>query len=481
MATQRKERNMHGIKGIGITLLLMLAMTSAVFAQESSVLLEKAIYSEETLGNLSEAISIYQQIVGKADTSRNTAALALYRLGMCYRKSGNEDQARAAFNRLAQQYPEQKDLILKSQMLDLRPAPWVDGEILRMGTKSIGAKDVMGVIVYRAESTQQAGKTAWNFRQVMAMTSLSIYQAAVVNAGNYLPISSRYRVNFMGTDVEATYAPDQIQLSSLQNGVKTDSRIPLNGIVYDNWQLLHLIRCLPLREGFQVIIPVSLSGVLDNVNVSVVGKETITVPAGTFDCYKTVIAPPNNAQEQTIWFSTDGHVYPVKVIQGGVSEQELNSIEVVGKNQPVYFEDGGSGITMSLPSQWYFGRTIPGGLNSLSAPELDSILLLYSWAYKPEDEIVTRILDKWIERHKEQTPAYQVRPETREAVTIAGFDGECYVADTKNPSTGEPTVDFNYSFTTPLKKYVFVFQTNKDNFDKMKPAFESIMSTVGIK
>ena len=99
---------MHGIKGIATVMLLMLAMASALSAQESSVLLEKAIYSEETLGNLSEAINIYQQIVGKADTNRSTAALALYRLGMCYRKSGKEGEARAAFGRLLQQYPEQK-------------------------------------------------------------------------------------------------------------------------------------------------------------------------------------------------------------------------------------------------------------------------------------------------------------------------------------------------------------------------------------
>jgi hypothetical protein len=66
-------------------------------------------------------------------------------------------------------------------------------------------------------------------------------------------------------------------------------------------------------------------------------------------------------------------------------------------------------------------------------------------------------------------------------VTISGIAGEHYIADTKQPSTGEPMVEYTYSFATTAKKYVFVFQTNKDNFDRMKPAFESIMSTVGIR
>jgi hypothetical protein len=472
---------MQGIKGIGTVILLMLAMASALSAQESSVLLEKAIYSEETLGNLNEAINIYQQIVGKADTSRSTAALALYRLGVCYRKSGKEDEARAAFNRLVQQYPEQKELILKSQMLDLRPVPWTDGEILRMGIRSSGAKSDMGAIVYTAESSQVAGKATWNLRTAMVLTGMFLYQSAVVDAGNYLPISSRYLVNFMQTDTEAVYAADHVQASSLQKGVKTQTQVPLNGIAYDYWQILHLVRCLPLREGFQIVIPVYFSGILDNVKVSVVGKESVTVPAGSFECYKTVIAPPGNAQEKTVWFSADAHVYPVKSIEGGTSEQELNSIEVAGKNQQVNFDDSGSGIVMSLPSQWYFGRSLAGGLNTLAAPEDDSVLVLYSWPIKPEDDSVTKILDKWIANQKEINPAYQARAGTREAVSLAGFAGERFIADTAEAATGIPSVDLTYSFVTTLKRYVFVFQTKKDNFDKMKPAFESIMSTVGIK
>ncbi len=472
---------MHGIKGIATTMLLMLAMASALSAQESSVLLEKAIYSEETLGNLSEAINIYQQIVGKADTNRNTAALALYRLGMCYRKSGKEDEARAAFSRLVQQYPEQKDLIMKSQMLDIRPAPWADGEVLRMGIRSIGAKDDTGAMVYTAESSQVAGKAVWDLRSVIVLTGMSLYQSAVVDAGNYLPVSSRYFVSFMQMDVSATYAPDHVQISSMRNGVRTQQDLPLNGIAYDNWQILHLVRCLQLREGFQIAIPVQFSGTIDSVRVSVIGKESVTVPAGSFECYKTVITMPGNAPEKTVWFSADAHVYPVKLVEGGTSEQELNSIDVVGKNQSVQFDDGVSGITMSLPSQWYFGRSIMGGLNCIAAPELDSVLLLYSWPIKPEYDSPAKILDKWTEGRNEQNRPYQVRPESREAVTLAGFAGERLIADTAEAASGTPSVDYTFSFVTTLKRYVLVFQTKKDNFDKMKPAFESIISTVGIK
>ncbi len=474
---------MHGIKGIGTIMILMLAMSTAFSAQESSVLLEKAIYAEETLGNLTDAIRIYQQIVQAADVNRTTGALALYRLGMCYRKSGNEEEARAAFTRLAQQYPEQKDLIAKSQMLNLRPAPWTDGEVLRMGTKSSGAKSDMGAYVYSAESIQEAGKPAWNFRNVMVTSGMSIYQAAVVDAGSYTPISGRMRVSFMLMDNEARYTQNQVDVSSLQNGVKASRQIPLSGVVYDSAQILHLVRCLPLREGFQTTISVfnPTAGTTVNLKVAVVGRETITVPAGTFDCLKTSLTPEGNAQDQTVWLSTEGHFYPVKLVQGGILEQELHSIEVVGKTQMVRFEDKESGINMSMPPQWYFGRTVLGGLVSLAAPELDSLLLLYSWERKPEDPALAKFVDNWISKHQQLPQTYQVREGTREAATIAGLEAERYIADTRHASTGEAMVEYTYSFVTPAKKYVFVFQTSKDNFDNMKPAFESITASVGIR
>ena len=78
-------------------------------AEESvSVLLEKAIYQEETVGDLDEAILIYQKIAQEADANRSVIAQALYRLGLCYSKKGEHKKASALFEKLIQEYPEQK-------------------------------------------------------------------------------------------------------------------------------------------------------------------------------------------------------------------------------------------------------------------------------------------------------------------------------------------------------------------------------------
>jgi hypothetical protein len=73
---------MKHLRRIGLVLIFVLTFNLAFSAQDPSVLLEKAIYAEETLGNLNEAIGIYQQITAAAESNRATAAQALYRLGM---------------------------------------------------------------------------------------------------------------------------------------------------------------------------------------------------------------------------------------------------------------------------------------------------------------------------------------------------------------------------------------------------------------
>jgi len=67
---------------IGWILLLALSIRSGIAQEDLAVLLEKAIYTEETLGNLGEAAKLYQQIAANSEAGRTIAAQALFRLGM---------------------------------------------------------------------------------------------------------------------------------------------------------------------------------------------------------------------------------------------------------------------------------------------------------------------------------------------------------------------------------------------------------------
>src|SRR5512136_1399073 len=163
LATTERKTEMKHLRRIGLVLTLMLIFSSAVSAQDSSVLLEKAIYTEETLGNLGEAIGIYQQVLSSTTANRATGALALYRLGMCYQKSGRAPEAQAAFAKLARLYPERQDLIAKisgasASQLELQAAPWVDGEVLHMAVK-LRSGNRSGTLMHSIASSQESGKT----------------------------------------------------------------------------------------------------------------------------------------------------------------------------------------------------------------------------------------------------------------------------------------------------------------------------------
>jgi Tol biopolymer transport system component len=103
---------------------------SAGAAESISVLLQKAIFAEETEGNLDAAIKIYEGIVKEGESNRPLVAQAQYRLGICFQKKGSKDQAVAALRRLLAEFPNERMLHEKAQALlrELGFAP--DGELI---------------------------------------------------------------------------------------------------------------------------------------------------------------------------------------------------------------------------------------------------------------------------------------------------------------------------------------------------------------
>ena len=95
---------------------VVLASSPCARAQTASELLEKGIFAEETVGDLDAAIKIYVQITASAEKNRPFAAQAQYRLGMCYLKKGQKQEAANAFRKLIAQFPMQTDLIAQAKV-----------------------------------------------------------------------------------------------------------------------------------------------------------------------------------------------------------------------------------------------------------------------------------------------------------------------------------------------------------------------------
>jgi len=95
------------MKLAGITCVLAIA----AFAQSVTVQMQRAIYLEETAGDVDGAIQIYRQILAAGPEARAYEAEAQFHLGASLLRKGNKAQAARAFQELMRKWPEQTSLV----------------------------------------------------------------------------------------------------------------------------------------------------------------------------------------------------------------------------------------------------------------------------------------------------------------------------------------------------------------------------------
>ncbi len=103
------------------TLLLIagLVMASAVRApaatNDLTTALQRGLFEEEANLNLDSAIQAYQSVASQFDKDRKLAATAIFRLGECYRKQGNTNDAAAQYQRILREFTDQTPLVTLSR------------------------------------------------------------------------------------------------------------------------------------------------------------------------------------------------------------------------------------------------------------------------------------------------------------------------------------------------------------------------------
>jgi len=99
-----KAKSLMSAAAFGILLLAL----SGFIQQSAEQLYQSGIYKEDVEGKLEEAIAIYQEIIKKYPQNNPVAAKALFHMGLCYEKVGNQE-AQKAYQRLIADYPGQKE------------------------------------------------------------------------------------------------------------------------------------------------------------------------------------------------------------------------------------------------------------------------------------------------------------------------------------------------------------------------------------
>src|SRR3989442_2039567 len=97
-----------------VTTIVALIVGLAQFSSAADTLsetLQKGLFEEEANHNLEAAIKAYQSVLQQTDEQRKLAATAIFRLGECYRKLGQTNEATAQYERILREFSDQGPLV----------------------------------------------------------------------------------------------------------------------------------------------------------------------------------------------------------------------------------------------------------------------------------------------------------------------------------------------------------------------------------
>ncbi|MGO9114951.1 MAG: DUF3108 domain-containing protein [Thermoguttaceae bacterium] len=461
----------------------------AATAKSPSELLEKAVYTEETVGDLDAAVKLYERAVAEAEKVDAVAAKAQYRLGLCLLKQGKKEQGVAALKEFVRRFPQEKQLVAAAQKLlpiqpglKLQPACWADGEALHYCIQLGGGLE-LGTIIFSAESAQRDGKKIWRFRSRTFANGRQMASRVDATFDTLQPIDSTWMISLAGEKI-CRYESGKAVVTSKIAGKETTQTIPLDKVVYDNEEGTFVFRGLPLADKYETKVPIftSMGGTEIDIGFNVQGKESVEVPVGKFPCLKVLLAMPIN---QTFWFSADEHRYITKIEAGGVL-MPLSEVETFKPGEAKNYKNSDLKVSLKLPPNWYayrskeasdksfdrvyllepdgeFGVSIQGAkLGELSAEEKKSPR---AWA------------DKMLAEVAKQEKDFQVRADSWQPMTVSGQKDISCVADFAT-TDGQKRVGFAVCVFGQSRAAAITINGPRDDLERMKrmiaPVAESI-------
>jgi hypothetical protein len=460
------------------------ASSAAARAAESpSALLEKGIYTEETVGDLDAAVKLYQQAVAEAKKTEAVAAKAQYRLGLCLLKQGKKKEGVAALEQVLRQYPDQTEIVAAARKhfpatpgLKLLPPMWGEGEALHYSIKLGGGLEI-GAVIYSVERAMLDGKKIWRFHSQTSAAGRRVTSRVDADFDTLMPIDSSWTIGGAGTK-QCRYERGNVIVKTIAGGKETSNTIEVSPAPYDNEEGMFVFRSLPMAEKYKTQVPIftSFGGTAISIGFEVQGKETVEVPAGKFECYKVLLPTPIN---QTFWFSNDKHHYPVKIDANGVV-MPLVKVERLKPGETRKYSD--ADLTVALPTGWFVYRSETDA--SLLAPDID-------W----DMHIKTRKLDKLSADEKESPRAWaeqglpdaakrlnnlKVRQDSWQSLTVSGQPAASYTADFV-ATDGRPMTEYVVCVFGKTLAAKLTASCPHDGLDRIKKSLGPVIESLEVK
>ncbi len=381
--------------------------------------------------------------------------------------------------------------------LNLLPAPWPDGEVLNL-TLYVKTGAEVGAIQWRADlidgpkaaTTQPADAKVWRItsRTVVPVSNMTQFTRVDATRDSFTPIAALTANSLMGR-FEAAYSTAKVQLDATADGKTSTRSFGLAGPVYDNEQVLYLIRRLPLKEGYSAtfsIFPV-LSGTQVKCTVEVVGREDVPGPGGEKTaCHKVslkVLASGETTLHHHLWFSDDQARVLVKYeapefdmkLTGRTTRRQLEQAAAQGKNLVAVSDD----FALRQPVDWMFYKSpLAEGDGRqtmyLLGPGLKAWAALPCRMARADAGTPRQVAEADIKVMEGFFKNFRVRPESWSDVKLAGLDGVSFLADYEDK--GQSFVEYRTYLLDKSSVYWFVFRVRKTQFDSIRRDLDSLMA-----
>jgi hypothetical protein len=359
----------------------------------------------------------------------------------------------------------------------LLAAPWSDGELNEYRIKLPGGMTI-GTFVYTAEANPS------RVHNILLTTRAYVggvpHQWSRVEAERETmrPISNTYMSAVLG-DTRLDYEDRQARV---QAKGKPATTVPLDGLYWDNEEVLWVMRRMPLSVGMKTKVAImSPAGLPIKLDFSVTALEEVQVPAGKFRAYKVELG----LVRQTIWVSAD-MPRPVVKLEAPGANIELASMRRVD-TAPVTYRDNLTGLSVTAAPGWIFAPNEEAGPGETSFRMLDPEGKAFAggWA-KPlktdPPQIAQQLRESLEEKTKSRSSelkAYQLRPSSVQTKAIGGQQAMSCVADYLDGD--KKMVEYVALVATPNAKAVLFTRIAAEQFDSYRPRFDAIVETLKIQ
>lgn len=491
MLSQTRMRSIGSEKRpLGMVLLTLFSIVLISVPTNGAVateLLEKAIYTEETVGDLDKAIAIYEKVLAEGKKSAEAAAEAQYRIGICYEKQGKTEAAAKAFQAVIDDFPSAKFPSAKAWVakakshqpgkIALLPVPWGKGDEMIYEMKLPTGMGV-GHQVFRVAETERDGKKYWECSawQTVTINGMSGKSHVLADHDTFAPIESQWKHTLLG-DSQAKYGDGEVVIDMV--GKEKPITLKFDEPIYDNEQAAELFRRLPLREGYKTTIDIMpiLTATKLPVEVEVTKLETIKTPAGEFECFKLVLNIG-----QSFWISNDKHRYIVRFEAGATAD--LVEVRPYKPNRTTEVKQ--DRFSLTLQPDWYAYTPEQPDDDSPETTLIDPTASLNARIEAgPLDKVRDNhdSLESWLEEaignYKKRTKDFSVSEEGIQSIKVGNREAMSAVfeySEGGKAKKGRRVCLFGETSAVNLR-----FTSSAEEFDRLQPEIEKLLATLEIK